>query len=166
MVKPHKLLERLNAKQFRWATKLFPGLRNSGVKIDHISDDWRIWEMRLPLRLRTLNYVGTHWGGTLYSALDSQVMLAWLHLLPDHIVWDKAAGIRFKKPGRGTLRCRIEIPAADIDAVRAACRAAPDGKHERTYTLRWTDKDGDVVAEVDKLVYFCSKEAASPRDRA
>lgn len=158
-LQPNKMFQRLGPRGFRWASKLFPVLRNSGVKIDSISDDWRVWEMRLPLRLKTLNYVGTHWGGTLYSALDSQLMLAWLHLLPDHIVWDKAASIRFRKPGRGTLRCRMEIPEADIDAVHQACLEAADGKHDRTYELTWTDREGDVVAVVEKVLHFRRKDA-------
>lgn len=139
-------------RTFRRFMRLFPAIRHTGVRVDAISDDWRIWDVRLPMNLKTRNYVGTHFGGSLYSAADPHHMLAWMHILgPDYIVWDKAASIRFLKPGRGTLRARIEIPAEEIDAVRAA---AAQGKHDRTYTLDWIDEAGDVVAHVEKVVHF------------
>jgi hypothetical protein len=33
-------------------------------------------------------------------------------------VWDKAATIRFKKPGRGTLYARFVIPEEEIATIR------------------------------------------------
>ncbi len=139
-------------RTFRRLMRLFPPIRNSGLKVTHISDDWRHWEMRLKLGLKTRNYVGTHWGGTLYSAADSQFMLAWLHILGEgYVVWDKAAAIRFKRPGRGTLTAEFTIPKRHIQEVKKACDAGP---HEREYQMQWRNGDGEVVAEVDKLLYF------------
>lgn len=140
--------------------RLFPPIRNSGVKVDRISDDWRSWDLRLPMGLKTRNYVGTHYGGTLYSAADPHFMLAWMHILgPDYIVWDKAASIRFRKPGQGHLHASFTIPKDDIEAVRDACASAPDGKHDRTYAMQWIDRDGDVVAEVEKVLHFRRNDA-------
>lgn len=146
-------------RTFRRLMRLFPPIRNTGVKVDAISDDWRTWKLRLPMGLKTRNYVGTHFGGTLYSAADPHFMLAWIHILPDHIVWDKAASIRFRKPGQGTLHASFTIPEEDVAAVRAACAAAPDGKHDRTYVLEWRDGSGDVVASVEKVIHFRRKDA-------
>ena len=149
---PSRWFRNASPRLFRRLIRLFPAIRHTGVRVDHISDDWRTWRLRLPMNLKTRNYVGTHFGGTLYSAADPHYMLAWMHILgPDYVVWDKAASVRFRKPGRGTLRAEIHIPASDIAEVIAACEV---GKHERTYTIAWKDEDGDVVASVEKLLYF------------
>lgn len=142
---------------FRRLMQWFPPIRHSGVKVEYISDDWRTWRVRLPLGLKTRNYVGTHYGGTLYSAADPHFMLAWLHILPDHVVWDKAATIRFRKPGTGTLHAAFTIPAQDVEAVRRATAANPGGRHDRSYTFEWLDDGGDVVASVEKVIHFRRK---------
>lgn len=152
---PRRWVGDVSPRTFRRLMRFFPPIRNTGVKVDRISDDWRAWDLRLPMGIKTRNYVGTHFGGTLYSAADPHFMLAWMHILgKEYIVWDKAASIRFRKPGQGTLRASFVIPEEDIAAVRAACEAAPDGKHDRTYHLEWVDGDGDVVAQVEKVIHF------------
>lgn len=149
---PSRLLSGLSPRAFRRAMRFFPPIRNTGVRVDRISPDWRAWRLRLPLDRRTRNYVGTHFGGTLYSAADPHLMLAWMHILPEATVWDKAASIRFRKPGRGTLRMAFEIPEAQVEEVRERLASGP--KLDLHYTLHWTDDAGDVVAEVQKTVHL------------
>ncbi len=150
---PSRLLRHLSPRAFRRAMRFFPPIRNTGVRVTHISDDWRHWKAELPLDHRTRNYVGTHFGGTLYSAADPHLMLAWMHILgPGAVVWDKAAAVRFRKPGRGTLHLEFEIPEAQVAQVRR--RLASEPKFDLHYTLQWLDRAGDVVAEVDKTVHF------------
>lgn len=56
----------------------------------------------MPESWRTRNYVGTIFGGSLYGALDP-IMIMLIKLLgPEYEVWDKAASIRFRRPGRST----------------------------------------------------------------
>ncbi len=149
---PSRILRGMSPKAFRRAMRFFPAIRNTGVVVEHISDDWRHWRMRLPLNLKTRNYVGTHFGGTLYSSLDPHIMLAWMHILgPEFIVWDKAGSVRFRKPGKGTLHAEFTLPADEEAQVRAL---APGAKLDQSYRLVWLDADGDVVAEVDKVVHF------------
>lgn len=158
---PSKWFRGLSPKTFRRAMKLFPPIRNTGVKIDRIRDDWREWDLRLPLGLKTRNYVGTHYGGTLYSAADPHFMLAWMHILgPEYVVWDKAAAIRFRRPGRGTLHGRIHIGEGDVAYVRRRCEEEP--KFDLTFKFEWTDAGGKVVAEVDKTLHFRKKTDDDP----
>lgn len=151
------ILGGLSPTAFRRILQLSPQLRNTGVKIPHISEDWRTWEFRLPLRLRNMNYFGAHFGGTLYAAADPHFTLAWTHILPEAIVWDKAASIRFRKPGRGTLHASFTIPEADVEEVRT--RLVDERKLEKTYAFEWLDADGDTVATIDKVVHFAAKRA-------
>ncbi len=128
-----------------------------GVKTVSISPDWHTWEIRLKSRLRNRNYVGTHFGGTLYAGLDPQFMLAFLHIFgKEFIVWDKAATIRFRRPGKGTLTARLEIPPGEVDEIRRLCGEA--GKVDRTYTCAWLDAEGLVVCEVEKVIHFRRKD--------
>src|SRR6059036_4225621 len=102
--------ESLRTKLARWRFNLFPAYRGTGARITYIADDYR--EVRLELRLswRTRNYVGTIFGGSMYSAVDPIYMLMLIHRLgPEFIVWDKAAKIEFQKPGRETLHARFAI---------------------------------------------------------
>lgn len=159
ILNPSRWFRDMSPRAFRRAMRFFPAIRNTGVRVDHISDDWHHWRMRLPLSLKTRNYVGTHFGGTLYSSLDPQLMLAWMHILgPEFIVWDKAGSVRFRRPGRGTLHAEFTIPEEDEARVRAL---APGAKMDLTYELAW--RDGDVVvAEVQKVVHFQRRAAEDP----
>lgn len=130
---------------------LYRVTRATGLRVKRISDDWLEWDLELRLTLRNRNFVGTHFGGSLYAGADPQFMLAFLHILPDLVVWDKAATIRFRRPSRGTVRARFHLPAEEILAVRRAADAA--GKVERVYAVEVVDEDGEVIAEVEKTLH-------------
>ncbi|WP_348240556.1 DUF4442 domain-containing protein, partial [Salmonella enterica] len=64
-------------------------------------------------------YVGTQFGGSIYAMTDPFYMLMLMNNLgPDYIVWDKAASIRFRKPGRTDLFATFEITDAELNNVR------------------------------------------------
>jgi len=37
----------------------------------------------------------------------------------DYIVWDKAASIRFRKPGKGRVRAEFRLSDEQLDEIRA-----------------------------------------------
>jgi hypothetical protein len=69
---------------------------------------------------------------------------------PGYVVWDKAGSIRFRKPGRGTVRARFALPGARVEEIRRAADA--EGRVEPVFTAQITDAQGDVVAEVEKRI--------------
>ncbi len=79
---------------------------------------------------------------------------------PGYIVWDKAATIRFKKPGKGLMKASFHIPAERVAEIRA--QADIQGKTEPAFTVSVSDVEGNVIAEVDKLLYGRKKEARKP----
>jgi Domain of unknown function (DUF4442) len=88
-------------------------------------------------------------------------MLMLIRLLgSDYVVWDKAATIRFRRPGRTTLRAAIHVDDAELDRIRAA--VAEHGKVDRVYRIELVDADGLVHAEVEKTVYVAAKRQPSP----
>ena len=97
----------------RWGFNFLPAFRCTGGRITYISGDWREVRVKVPLSWRTRNYVGTIYGGSMYGAVDPIYMVMLIKILgPDYVVWDKAASIRFKKPGTGTLFAKFAITEA------------------------------------------------------
>ena len=134
-------------------TYFFPAYRGTGGRITYVADDWREVRVEVPLSRRTKNYVGTIFGGSMYGAVDPIYMVMLIKALgPGYVVWDKAATIRFRKPGRSTLHATFTLDDAELDAIRAALEDAP--ATERTYTIRLADAQGVLHAEVEKLIHI------------
>jgi acyl-coenzyme A thioesterase PaaI-like protein len=148
--------ESLRSRLFRHAFNLFPAYRGTGGRVAYLAGDWREARVRIPLNWRTRNYVGTIFGGSLYGAVDPIYMLMLINILgPGYVVWDKAASIRFRRPGRGTLHARFAIDDAELAAIHAALEHAP--KVDRVYHVEITDADGVVHASVEKTVHVRRK---------
>ncbi|HEY7403013.1 MAG TPA: DUF4442 domain-containing protein [Candidatus Angelobacter sp.] len=140
----------------------YPPYLGAAVRVTRISDDFRDLEVEMPLRFYNRNYVGTHFGGSLYSMVDPFYMLMLLHILgPGYIVWDKAATIRFKKPGKGVMKAAFHLSEEQIAEIRSSAETQP--KVEPQFLVLVKDAEGNVVAEVDKLLYVRKKDTASGR---
>lgn len=93
----------------------------------------------------------------MYGAVDPFYMVMLIRNLgPDYVVWDKAATIRFRKPGRGTLYARFTLDEAELDAIRREL----DGQRsiDRVYTVDLTNAQGVVHASVEKTIYIARKQ--------
>ena len=113
-------------------------------------------EVTMPLVPLNTNYVGTHFGGSLYAMCDPWFMLILMRLLGrDYIVWDKSAGIRFLRPGRGTVTATFHIPPESVDEIRA--NADLGKKVEPVFKIEVLDYQGEAVAIVEKRLYVRKK---------
>lgn len=131
---------------------LWPPYLGSGIRVRRIDLAGGRVDVEMKLRWWNRNYVGTHYGGSLYSMCDPFYMLILIeHLGSRFTVWDKSAAIRFRKPGRGTVSARFEIPTEEIERIRTS--AMREGKAEPTFVARVLDADGQLIAEVEKLVH-------------
>jgi hypothetical protein len=137
----------------RWGFNLWPCYRGTGARVTFIAGDWREVQVRIPLSWRTRNYVGTIFGGSLYAAVDPFFMIMLMkNLGPDYVVWDKAASIRFRKPGRDILRASFRLEEAEVAEI---CRLLLEqAKVDRTYTVQLVDTAGVVHAEVEKVIHI------------
>ena len=143
--------ESWNTRVSRWGFNWFPAYRSTGARIEYIAADWREVRVRLPLTWRTRNYVGTMFGGSMYAALDPIYMVMLIKLLgSEYEVWDKAANIRFRRPGRCTLRATFRVDPGGLETIRAI--VAQDGKAEHRFTVDLLDAAGEVVASCEKLL--------------
>ena len=147
--------------KFQALVNLYPPYLGAGIRVTRVAEDFHAVEVRMKLHFWNQNYVGTHFGGSLYAMTDPFFMIMLLELLgPGYVVWDKAGTVRYRKPGRGTVRARFEIPPERVREIRAAADAGD--KVQPTFTVAITDTQGEVVAEVEKLLSVRRKAPASP----
>ncbi|MFW6599227.1 DUF4442 domain-containing protein [Propionibacteriaceae bacterium Y2011] len=146
-----------NATVVRRFLNVWPPFLFSGIVVEQLSDDFRRARVALHLRPLSRNYVGTLFGGSLFSMTDPFWMVMVLRNLgDDYVVWDRAGEIEFVAPGRETVRASFEVTDDLLDELRTA--AADNSK-----VLRWLETDvvtddGTVVARVRKQLYVRRKK--------
>ena len=147
------MAESFASRRMRWMFNLFPAFRGTGARVTYIASDFREARVKLPLNWRTRNYVGTIFGGSLYGAVGPMYMILLIKILgPGYVVWDKAATIRFFKPGRSTLYARFVIEDSEIEAIKGALETSPS--IDRIYTVDLKDSNGVVHATAEKTIYI------------
>jgi acyl-coenzyme A thioesterase PaaI-like protein len=152
-------LSRLNfgPRSMRWLFGLWPPFRAMGIRVREIAPDFRRVVVELRQKLLNRNFVGTHFGGSMFAMADPFYMIMMMQVLGrDYVVWDKAGTIRFFKPGRGTLTARFELTQAMVDEVVA--RTAAGEKFEPTYSVDVVNADGETVARVEKTLHIRRKK--------
>lgn len=133
---------------------LWPPLLCAGIRVRHINDDFRAIDVELRERFYNRNYVGCHFGGSLFAMTDPFWMLMVMRNLDrSYIVWDKSAAIDFVRPGRGTVSARFRLTEGMLDEIRA--NTAEDGaKYLPAYSVDIVNDDGDIVARVTKTLHI------------
>ncbi len=154
------MAESFRSRRLRWKINWYPCYRGSGGRVTFISSDLREWRVELPLNRRTRNIWGTIFGGSLYASVDPMygVMLSSL-LGPDFVVWVKGAQIRFRKPGRETLRARFSLSEETLAELRAELAENPSA--ERTFLVELKDSGGEVCASVE-ATYHVGRRTVEP----
>ena len=143
---------------------VWPPFAGAGIQVRHIGADWRTATVVLRHLPWTRNYVGTAYGGSLFSMADPFFMILTLRSLgPGYVVWDKAGEIDYVSPGRGTVTAHFEVTDADLDEIRAEVEAR--GKALKWYSVDLVADDGTVVARVRKQVYVRRKDDSLPHGR-
>ena len=104
--------------------------------------------------------VGTIYGGSIYAAVDPFYMLMLIKVLGrDYIVWDKAAAIRFRRPGRSTLYAHFLLDQGVVDGIREELERVE--KLDRHFTVELKDAQGEVHAIIEKTVNVRKRPATS-----
>lgn len=153
--------ESWRSRLLRWRLNWFPAYRGTGARIAFISDDFLEVRVRLPLSWRTRNYVGTIFGGSLYGAIDPIYMVMLIRALgPDFVVWDKAASLRFLRPGRSMLHATFRLDADIVAAIAADARAA--GRVTRDFEIELVDENGQACFTCTKTIHVRWKSAERP----
>jgi len=139
----------------------WPPFLGAGIRVRSLSDDFRDAVVELRLGWFNRNYVGTHFGGSLYAMCDPYFMIMLMHNLGrDYLVWDKEGRIEYVAPGRGTVRAHFVLTEARIAEIRA--QAAAGERVLPEFEVDVKDGSGAVVARVHKTVYVRLKVRHRP----
>lgn len=140
----------------RFFFNIYPPYLGSGIQVDKISADYKYLRVSLKLRFYNRNYVGTQFGGSLYSMTDPHYMFLLINILgPDYIVWDKAARIDFVKPGKTHVYAEFRL----TDGIIATVKEKTQGGEKYVFDLPVTvyDLHGEVIAQLSKTLYVRKK---------
>lgn len=130
---------------------LWPPFLFSGIKIIKRSPDFRYFAVKLKLRFWNSNYLGTQYGGSIFSMTDAFYMIMLINNLgKEYTVWDKAASIRFLKQGRTNLYAEFKLSEEDLTEIRQEI--------EKNNRMNWVrkvvikDEKDEIIAEVERVI--------------
>ena len=147
----------MNLKLLRHGMNLWPPFLFAGMHVTCFEPRRVVVELRA--RPWNRNYVGTHFGGSLFAMTDPFWMILVMHAIGrDYFVWDRAAEVEFLKPGRGTVRAEFQLSDEILNGIRQACEGGE--KHLLWLPVDVVDAQSEVVARVRKQLYIRQKPAA------
>lgn len=146
-----------NPAVLRHGMNVWPPFAAAGIRVEDVSQDWRYVRVALRKGILNRNYVGTHFGGSLFAMTDPFWMIMVLRNIGrDYVVWDKAGEIEFVSPGRSTVRAEFRLTEDHLTELRDA--AADGAKVLRWFETDVVAPDGAVVARVRKQLYVRRKQ--------
>jgi acyl-coenzyme A thioesterase PaaI-like protein len=149
--------ESFRTRLLRWGFNIFPAYRGTGGWVTYIAADYREIRVKLPLSWRTRNYVGTIFGGSIYGMVDPFYMIMLIKILgPGYMVWDKAASVQFKKPGRTTLYATFKLSEQETSSIKEELTRLKS--LDRVYVVEVVNEEGEVHAVVEKTIYIRRQE--------
>ena len=141
---------------FQSTINLYSPYVGAGIKVESIDADFRSIVVSLTQTLLNTNYVGVHFGGSIYAMTDPFYMFILMkNLGEEYIVWDKAAEIQFLKPGTGTIRAKFEISKEQIEEIKQT--VATTRKMDKIFEADIFDETGKIIAHVKKTLYIRKK---------
>ena len=133
--------------------RFYPPFLGAGIRVKDFKADLTYVLVQMKMHFWNKNYVGTHFGGSLYTMTDPFYMLMLLkNLGSDYIVWDKSATIRYKKPAIGTVFARFELSQEQINDLKA--QVETHKVVEPKFTILITDAQGTVFVEIEKTLHI------------
>jgi acyl-coenzyme A thioesterase PaaI-like protein len=151
----------MSPRLLRFGMNLWPPFRGAGIRVRRIAPDWSEALVELRQGLFNRNFVGTHYGGSLFSMTDPFYALMLIHRLGErYLVWDQAATIEFVAPGRGSVRARFALGEDRLSEIKAL--AAAGDKVLPQFDAEIRDDAGALVARVHKTVYVRLKPRFRP----
>lgn len=138
--------------------RFWPPYLGAGIKVRNIDNKFLSLDTEMNLTWYNQNFVGTHFGGSLYAMTDPFYMLILIKQLgSSYIVWDKASKIEYLKPGKGKVKAHFEFTQEEIDEI--ILKSKEKKKHIFNKEVFIFDEVGDIVAKVEKTLYVKKNSA-------
>ena len=153
---------KLNARLLRRGMGWWPPFLGAGIRVRGLTEDFREAVVELRFGRLNRNYVGTHFGGSLYSMTDPFFAIMLMRNLGgEYLVWDKSGSIEYVAPGRGTVRARFVLTEQRLAEIRSQAAGGEKVLPEFQVEVRHADDDS-VVALVRKTLYVRLKPRHRP----
>lgn len=79
-----------DAQIYKYGFNWSPMYRRTTGRVIEVSEDGYYVKIKIPLSLKNKNYMGSIFGGSLFSATDPIYMIQLINILKDdYVVWDK-----------------------------------------------------------------------------
>lgn len=142
---------------YKYGFNYSPMYKRSTGKIIHVSDDLLEVNIKIPLSYKNRNYVGSIFGGSLFSATDPIYMIQLMQILGnDYVVWDKEASIKFKRPAKKDGYADFIFTDEEIEEIKK--RVSDEKEIDLIKHVQIKDKEAlTVFAEVSKTIYVADK---------
>jgi len=145
-----------SARALRRILNLWPPFLFAGIRVVELSDDMRRARVVLKRHWYNRNFVGTHFGGSLFAMTDPFWMIMTLYQLGDgYVVWDKSAEIEFVEATKAPVFAQFALDDATIGEIRAATEGGE--KYLRWFETEIRTADDQIVARARKQVYVRRK---------
>lgn len=149
----------LSARKLKFLLNCWPPLWGAGIRVDTISEDYMTARAHMKLRWYNRNFVGTHYGGSLYSMSDPFYMLMLLHLLgPEYYVWDIGGKIDYLKPGKDKVIAEFKLTTEILERIKAKTQSGK--KYVEAFPVDIVDTSGTIIAKIERQLYFKLKSIA------
>ncbi|PKH51637.1 DUF4442 domain-containing protein [Tenacibaculum sp. Bg11-29] len=142
---------------FKYGFNISPMYRRSTGKIIKVSDDLLNVKVKISISYKNKNYVGSIFGGSLFSATDPIFMIQLMNVLGnDYVVWDKSASIKFKRPAKENSYVDFIFTKDEIQKIKE--RVVREKEIDLIKNIKITNKEASTVyAEVSKTIYIADK---------
>jgi acyl-coenzyme A thioesterase PaaI-like protein len=136
----------------------YPPLLLSGIKVIERTPDYRYFRVRLKLRFWNKNLFGTQFGGALFTLTDPFYPMMLLHNLQadGFFLTDKAAHIRYLKPGRTDVTAEFRITEDDLAFIRK--NVNEHGQMDWSHKVEIKDTGDRIIAEVERVIYISKRK--------
>ncbi len=146
----------------RLGMNVWPPFAGAGIVVEELAADYTYVRVALKPTIFNRNYVGTHFGGSLFAMTDPFFMLMLIRNMGSrYYVWDRSAHIDFIAPGKGRVIAEMRVTAEDLKDMHE--RTASGEKFERDFHTQIIDEDGTLVAKISKRIYARLKPEHRPK---
>jgi acyl-coenzyme A thioesterase PaaI-like protein len=149
--------QNLNSLLKKFLFNIFPAYRRTGARICFISEDLKEVHVKLRLKWSTRNYVGSVFGGSIYSALDPIYMVQLINILgKKYVVWDKSSTIKFIRPIKQMVIARFLISDDLIAGIKNEIELNKEMEIE--LSAKFIDENSKSYADVIQKLYIAEKD--------
>ena len=142
---------------FKYGFNISPMYKRSTGKLIEVSEDLLHVKVKIPISYKNKNYVGSIFGGSLFSATDPILMIQLMQILGnDFVVWDKNSNIQFKRPAKENVFANFDLTQDEIQSIKK--RVLEEKELDLVKEISITNKDKSTVfATVSKTIYIADK---------